>query len=314
MAGDNAIGGVISGLFNLGGQFASNASNARQNRKSRNWQEHMYDRQLIDAENMWNKQNAYNEEHSSPAYMMQRYKDAGLSPWLVYGQPNRVEAGSIQKPTVGQPRFEPSKWDLGGAVAQGLATLLQKKQIQSMDADIRQKNAGTANIQAQTAQTLQNTSFGADLQPGVKERQGYENQGLKSQNDKLIAEIEQIGINQEKSRAEIQNIKQNTAGKLVEIQNLVKQGKIQDAELRAKQMANQLFQSTMQSKSDAENAYNRLMSETSGMGKASISQMPGIIIGSAYRILRENQSTPKEKDEKKKWIKRNFNNYFKNGK
>ena len=42
----------------------------------------MYDRQRADALADWNMQNQYN----SPAEQMKRYKEAGLSPHLIYGQ------------------------------------------------------------------------------------------------------------------------------------------------------------------------------------------------------------------------------------
>lgn len=65
-----------------------NASNviatSNANRRTREWNEKMLAQQRSWALEDWNRQNEYN----SPAAQMQRFKDAGLSPHLIYGQTN----------------------------------------------------------------------------------------------------------------------------------------------------------------------------------------------------------------------------------
>jgi len=74
-------------LLGAGGQAYAQG---KQNKKTRQWNEAMYHTQRKDALSDWNLQNEYN----SPAAQMQRFKDAGLNPNLIYGQSN--EAGGIR--------------------------------------------------------------------------------------------------------------------------------------------------------------------------------------------------------------------------
>lgn len=60
------------------------------NKKTREYNDQVYARQRADALSDWNMQNSYN----SPASQMQRYRDAGLNPNLIYGQSN--EAGVVR--------------------------------------------------------------------------------------------------------------------------------------------------------------------------------------------------------------------------
>jgi hypothetical protein len=70
------------------GQGANIASTLITNRQQAKTNLDLYNRQRIDALADWNRQNEYN----SPAAQMQRYKDAGLSPHLIYGQQNTAPA------------------------------------------------------------------------------------------------------------------------------------------------------------------------------------------------------------------------------
>lgn len=72
-AGGNILSTVVSA-----------AATARQNRLAREYADKAYSRERADALTDWERQNAYN----SPAAQMQRYRDAGLNPHLIYGQQN----------------------------------------------------------------------------------------------------------------------------------------------------------------------------------------------------------------------------------
>jgi soluble cytochrome b562 len=76
------IGGVISG-----------ASQGSMNRKNRKFQEHTnidnrnFQREMTDKERAWNVEDRdFNNAYNTPAQQMQRYKEAGLNPNLIYGQ------------------------------------------------------------------------------------------------------------------------------------------------------------------------------------------------------------------------------------
>jgi hypothetical protein len=66
---------LLGNLFNIGSQN-------RTNQRQQSVNEQMYNRQRADALADWNMQNAYN----SPSQQMQRFKEAGLNPNLIYGQ------------------------------------------------------------------------------------------------------------------------------------------------------------------------------------------------------------------------------------
>lgn len=74
-------------LLGTGGQIYASG---KMNKKTRQWNEKMYQQQRQDALTDWEMQNQYN----SPAAQMQRYREAGLNPNLIYGQSN--EAGGIR--------------------------------------------------------------------------------------------------------------------------------------------------------------------------------------------------------------------------
>jgi len=88
--------GLLDGLFNLGSTIIGNRAN-RQNVQDTN-------QANID---LWREQSAYN----TPANQMQRFKDAGLNPNLMYGQGNGGNAASppsqiaphVESPTINLP-------------------------------------------------------------------------------------------------------------------------------------------------------------------------------------------------------------------
>lgn len=115
----------------LGGAGLNFWQQQQTNRKSREFSQDMYNRQRQDSlndwlmqnaynekmwgrqneynEGLWNKQNEYNEmlwnkqnAYNSPMAQMQRFKEAGLNPNLIYGQSNT--GGSISTATLQSDR------------------------------------------------------------------------------------------------------------------------------------------------------------------------------------------------------------------
>lgn len=94
---------LIASGVNAGSQMLTNASN-------RNLSLQMYDRQRADALADWNRQNEFN----SPKAQMQRFKDAGLSPHLIYGQTNTapaVRSSNMDVPKNMAPQIDPRSTD-----------------------------------------------------------------------------------------------------------------------------------------------------------------------------------------------------------
>lgn len=75
------------------------------NKQTREYNDRLYARQRADALADWNMQNSYN----SPAAQMQRFRDAGLNPNLIYGQSN--EAGVVRTSSPGAWRPEAPRMD-----------------------------------------------------------------------------------------------------------------------------------------------------------------------------------------------------------
>lgn len=73
-----------------------------QNQRNREWTKEMYERQRKDALENWRMENEYN----SPEQQMQRLKEAGLNPHLVYGSGATATGGSVNSVS---PQMAPSK-------------------------------------------------------------------------------------------------------------------------------------------------------------------------------------------------------------
>lgn len=120
-----------------GGQIVSQGLNAIgtsiANKKSRKWQEMMYQRQREHSLADWNMMNKYN----SPEEQMKRFKQAGLNPNLIYGQTN--EGATMRSSSAGSYTARPMEFDVGGAFQSGLDAYY----------DIRIKEAQIDNLQAQ---------------------------------------------------------------------------------------------------------------------------------------------------------------------
>lgn len=96
----------------------------------------MYNRQRTDALADWNMQNQYN----SPAAQMQRYKDAGLNPHLIYGQTNTapaVRSSTAETPKMMAPQVDPNLL---------LQLKLTQAQIKNVEASTNRTNAETYRL------------------------------------------------------------------------------------------------------------------------------------------------------------------------
>lgn len=118
-----AIIGGAAALASTGGQAYAQG---KSNKKTRRWNEQMYARQLADNKDLWHMQNQYN----SPQEQMQRLKDAGLNPHLVYGNGSAVNTASpVQQGRMGDWRPEtPNISAMGGAVQDGLKSYYDVRQ------------------------------------------------------------------------------------------------------------------------------------------------------------------------------------------
>lgn len=136
------VGSIIQGA----GQTAQGIAGLFTARKSRKHQramaEYVYSKDL----EMWERANRYN----APAAQMQRLKDAGLNPHLVYG------SGSVAGQSAGQiPQFQRPDQQFIPPDLQGLSTTIaQYQDLRLKQAQIDQVKSMTRNTDARTATEL----------------------------------------------------------------------------------------------------------------------------------------------------------------
>jgi len=148
--GINAVGGLIQGHYNR--------KTARENTDktilaNKNMAEYAYSKDL----EMWNKSNQYNYErwqeqnlYNSPSSQMQRYKEAGLNPNLIYGT-GTSSAGNTSLPSTSQTAKYQSPRQEYNYQPNNFGAVLGQYQ------DTRMKSAQIDNIKEQTqTQTLEN--------------------------------------------------------------------------------------------------------------------------------------------------------------
>lgn len=116
---------LIAAGIAASGSTANAVAQGKLNKKNRKWQEMMYERRKNDQLENWQLQNAYN----SPEAQMQRYKDAGLNPHLIYGQTN--EAGAIAPASIGNPSTESPRY--GDAAIQATNQAMQYYSIKQAE-------------------------------------------------------------------------------------------------------------------------------------------------------------------------------------
>lgn len=124
-----AIAAGISALSAGGQAYAT----GKTNRKTRQFTEKMYARERADRQADWNQVNDYN----SPLQQMQRLKEAGLNPHLVYDNGATHTASSV--PSTQHQSWNPETPDIKGigqAAMQGLGAYqdftLQQEQVKNM--------------------------------------------------------------------------------------------------------------------------------------------------------------------------------------
>lgn len=131
MPNDNSANAAA--LAHVTGSAIDAASVAQLNKRQRKF-----------AIDMWNMQNEYN----TPAMQMQRFKDAGLNPNLIYGQGNAGNAGAVATPELRAPEFGKA---ISGAIPAGLQALTEFTNVDM-------KIAQTDNLKAQQL-VLQNEAM-----------------------------------------------------------------------------------------------------------------------------------------------------------
>jgi ribosomal protein S13 len=137
----------------------------------------MYDRQRADALQDWDKQNKYN----SPSQQMQRYKEAGLNPNLIYGQMSNSAA--IRSTDMKQPDFVAPKLQNTGQVMNNYIDLKLKEQQLSND-----KQAGELLREQTKGKSLENQNV-IDQTPYIAEERFQRSRLTGKQVDSIMEDI-----------------------------------------------------------------------------------------------------------------------------
>lgn len=155
LVGSAIVGGLGSLFGNIFSTQSANEANVALSRENRDWQtkENQLNRDFTSSQNqmsrdwqekMWNAQNQYN----TPSAMMDRYRAAGLNPFLLGGNsPTVGAAGSPGSPSQGSP-------SMVGAPNSATVQSLPFGNALSMVGQLIQAKGVSANAANQSAQSL----------------------------------------------------------------------------------------------------------------------------------------------------------------
>tara|TARA_B100000900_G_scaffold395620_1_gene394172 strand:+ start:226 stop:996 length:771 start_codon:yes stop_codon:yes gene_type:complete len=155
------LGQLAGGLANIVGGLFGNRSRKREAQRQRDF-----------SESMWNRQNAYN----TPKNQMQRLKDAGLNPALMYGQ------GTVGNAEKALPYQQPQIESVGVNAAQQAAAGGQASLVKSQE-NLNNANAGFQAI----AGAVKAGEYGI-----AKEMSKYQMDNLQSSTNKMTQEVENL--------------------------------------------------------------------------------------------------------------------------
>lgn len=173
---------LISGGAGLLGSVGNWFSQSLTNNSQRDINQRMYDQQRRDALSDWERTNAYN----SPVQQMQRLREAGLNPNLVYGSGAQNTAAMVR--STNQASYSPIAPKIDVSPVQnsiGMYYDLKAKQAQTNNVEKATelaekeklyKDAQIASLGAQTADTKFRTQQAQSLNDMVIERAKLDNQ------------------------------------------------------------------------------------------------------------------------------------------
>lgn len=236
---------------------------------------------------MFKATNDYNNTVTDPAYYMKRFKDAGLNPFLAYGNPQKVGASSVSPSTSSLPAGQTAKLNLAEASRLFLEARMQKQSIATQKsqevANLAQANKTQAEADGQIALNNHN----AQMYGGQIVKQGLEIENLKGSNAKL-----QQDVNESISRTNLNNEQKNyvisQANKLIiDIENAKKEGDLKQAEIAYKQTMTRIAKEMNIYDVKLRKIQAELAEQTSGMTQVGINQLPGMLIGLLIKTMNE---------------------------
>lgn len=174
----SASGGVLGNLLGFGSQSNANATNLKINQMNNEFNEKMLDKQLAYNTEMWNKTNEYNSASSQ----VQRYKDAGLNPYLMMtgganaGTASNVSGGTASAASSAQMQgFTPDM-----SFTQDISSMIYNQR--KMDADVANTTADATQKSIQNLVLFDKEIAELDLLRKKTRNQKLQNQFQLTQN------------------------------------------------------------------------------------------------------------------------------------
>lgn len=220
------------------GAAASIISGILANKSQRNQQTDLYNKSRADNLADANSQNIYN----SPQSQMQRLREAGLNPHLVYGNGNAVQSAAAPKEaTYGQPIAPPDYvGNIGNVLGQYMDWRMNETQIDNMKA---QKTVYDQDALLKASQTASNAMATARSEFELKQGQSlsqYTLEAAKKNVEKINSEIDinrqRLDINQQENlRAAAQNSSnlKEAVSRMLSMEQQRQSQKIQNAKTQA---------------------------------------------------------------------------------
>lgn len=166
------LGSAITGFGSLGASAVSGIFNANQAKKNRAFQERMYEKQKNDSIEFWKMQNEYH----LPSAELQRIKDSGLNPLLLYGAGGVSGQSSSQPAMPSAPHGAQASASFENPLAGSVAAYAQMRLL----------NAQKENVEADTMKKIQEA-----LERGSQNVKNWqESQNLKTENDFNLSTME----------------------------------------------------------------------------------------------------------------------------
>lgn len=146
-----AIPSLLSGLFGLGSNIATNIGAKRRERDARKFNERMEkDRRAYDTR-QWERQMAYNH----PLQQMQRLSEAGLNPNLIYGSSPGSAVGNVsQSPTGKAVTGQAPNYRIDNPMVPFMNAKVQQAQANNLNTSAM-KNVAGANLSRKQADRIQ---------------------------------------------------------------------------------------------------------------------------------------------------------------
>lgn len=166
------VAAAVQGGSGIFGNILTGINNKKENQRAREYDLQMYgldkklewqqwNKQNEYSEKVWNMQNSYNEQmwnkmnaYNSPTAQMERFKNAGLNPNLIYGQSNTspgITSAQFGKNTLGstpRPTGSPMKHDFGDLGGSAFMQGLMQSELNSAQVSNTQANTEVAKEQA----------------------------------------------------------------------------------------------------------------------------------------------------------------------